>query len=314
MLRLLVLGTSSAVPAHGRLPTAQVLTHAERVYLLDCGEGTQLQLARHHVRLRRLEAIFISHLHGDHIYGLPGLITSMSLFGREQPVRLIGPPGLAAYIHSTLRLSEVNLRYDLVVQECSPTSGTAEVVLENAALRVSAFPLRHRVPCLGYRFDEAPKLPRFDVRRAEADGIPRQLFGLIKRGYPARLPDGTAVDPQPYLSLREPSYSYAFCTDTGPCPEMEPLLSNVDLLYHEATFLHELQARARETGHSTAREAAEVALRVDARRLLLGHFSARYDDLQPLLTEATTVFKHTELAREGVVFTVPAETKSTLPQ
>ncbi len=305
MLSIHILGTSSAVPAHGRHPTAQVVRHDQRVFLLDCGEGTQLQCQRHRVRLRTLELIAISHLHGDHVYGLPGLITSMSIFGREAPIRVVGPPGLDDFLRSVLRSTHANLRFPLEVHEVSPAAGQTTVVYDHARLRVEAFGLSHRVPCLGYRFDAAGKPPAFDAALARADGIPAPLFGLIKRGYPARLPDGSTVSPERYLGRPGPGYRYAFCTDTGPDPQLERHIAGVDLLYHEATFLHALVGRARETGHSTAREAAEVARRARVGRLVLGHFSARYEDLSPLLAEARSIFAPSELATEGAVFHIP---------
>ena len=264
-----------------------------------------MQCQRYRVRLRTLEAILISHLHGDHVYGLPGLITSMSIFGREAPVRVIGPAGLDDYLRSVLRLTHANLRFPLEVHECMPPPGQCTEVYANARLRITAFAQSHRVPCLGYRFDELPKPGRFDAARALADGIPRPLFALLKQGHPARLPDGTAADPARYLGPAEPSYSYAYCTDTGPDPHLADHVQGASLLYHEATFLHALVTRARETGHSTAREAAEVARRARVGHLLLGHFSARYEALTPLADEARAIFANTELATEGAVFTLP---------
>lgn len=305
MLRLQILGTSSAVPAHGRHPSAQVLWHDQASFVIDCGEGTQLQCQRYRVRLRTLEAILISHLHGDHVYGLPGLITSMSIFGREAPLRVYGPKGLDEFVRTVLRLSHANLRFPLEVHEFWPEAGARVEVLRTARLRVTAFAQNHRVPCLGFRFDELPKPGRFDGARALADGIPKALFALIKQGHPARMPDGSVVDPARYRGAAEPSYSYAYCTDTGPDPHLTEQVAGVSLLYHEATFMQALEARARETGHSTAREAAEVARRAGVGQLLLGHFSARYDDLSALLDEARKSFSASELAIEGAVFTLP---------
>lgn len=314
MLSIQILGTSSAVPAHGRHPTAQVVRHDQRVFLLDCGEGTQLQCQRHRVRLRTLELIAISHLHGDHVYGLPGLITSMSIFGREAPVRVVGPPGLDDFLRGVLRHTHANLHFPLEVHEVNPAAGETSTVYEHPRLRIVAFRQSHRVPCLGYRFDAVGKPPSFDAARAQADGIPPPLYGLIKRGYPARLPDGSTVEPERYLGPPGPGYRYAFCTDTGPDPQLERHIAGVDLLYHEATFLHALVSRARETGHSTAREAAEVARRARVGRLLLGHFSARYEDLSPLLAEARSIFAASELATEGAVFHLPTRADTEAPE
>lgn len=298
MFHVTVLGTSSAVPAYGRYPTCQVLAHNERMFLLDCGEGAQFQLQRYRIRLRNLDAIFITHLHGDHVYGLPGLLTSLSIYQREAPLALIGPAGIREFLYGQFKLSDTYLNYELQITELDVYEPPLPVY-ENQWLHVTAFPLAHRIPCNGYRFQEKPRLPRFLGEKAHADNIPREYFHLLKQGNTVTLPDGRSIAPEAYTAAPEASRSYAFCTDTAYRPSLVPFIHDSTVLYHESTFLHDRKARADETGHSTAREAAEIAYAANAGHLLLGHYSARYHDLQPLLDEARSVFPRATLAREG---------------
>lgn len=297
------LGVASATPIYNRHLSAHIVGHNDRAFLLDCGDGTQFQLLRHRVRTRKLDAIFISHLHGDHIYGLPGLLTSMSLGGRKAKLELIGPVGIGAFVYGALRNSEAHLSYELDVQEHVVSDGP-RLVFETEHLEVWAFPLQHRVPCLGYRFQEKPRRRRLLAQEAKDLNIPTAYFHLLKRENEVTLPDGRVIHPDQVLGDAPKAYSFAYCSDTAPYPALAAHIRAVDLLFHEATFISADEARARETHHSTAAQAARTALDAQVNRLLLGHFSARYLELDALLAEAIAVFSSTRLAVEGTVYPI----------
>jgi ribonuclease Z len=283
-----------------------MVMHNSRLFLLDAGEGTQFQLQRYKIRIRNLDAVFISHLHGDHVFGLPGLLTSMSIYGRTDALTVVGPPGIRQYIEFQFKLSDTQLRFALHFTELPlPPRGQLAPAFENRWLSVSCFGLKHRIDCLGYRFDEKPKLPRLDAEKAGALGIPKEYYHLLKQGNTITLADGSVVHPHQVLGQPEPPYSYAYCTDTRYLPEVVTAVQGSSVLYHEATFLHQMLKRAEETGHSTAHQAGQLAQAAGVGHLLIGHFSARYPGLQPLLDEARAVFPHTSLAQEGRVFDIP---------
>ncbi|WP_262249311.1 ribonuclease Z [Parapedobacter soli] len=294
---VLILGSSSATPIYGRHPTAQLINVNEQLYLVDCGEGTQVQLIKYGVKSNRIKHIFISHLHGDHYLGLIGLVSSMHLVGRKDELHIYGPPGLKEIIDLHFLHSQTELRYPLHIHT---TQDEAEgVVFENENLQVSTFPLDHRIACTGFRFDEKKRLPSIDREKVAAVGIPAAYLSSIKRGKDYTAPDGTVYRWQD-LTIAPPSpRSYAYCSDTVRNSAYLPSIQQVDLLYHEATFLHEMLDRAIATYHTTALQAAEIAKEVGAKRLLIGHYSARYKDLKPLLSESKSVFEDTRLALEG---------------
>ena len=295
---LKILGSASATPVLGRHPTAQVLTAGAAQYLLDCGEGTQWRLLENRIRHQRLRAIFITHLHGDHVFGLFGLLGTMHLAGRTEPLALIGPGGLDEILTSQFRHSTTQLAFDLRYTRVDTEAHS--VVYEDAQVRVLSLPMRHRVPCAGYLFEEQPRRANLRKDRLPAGLTPRQLASLAQgedvvdeaRGLTVRHADVAGPAPTPRR--------YAFCSDTRYLPELAALIQGADLLYHEATFLEENRERAHQTYHSTARQAAEVAQAAAVKYLLIGHFSSRYPSLEPLLLEARAVFEHTDLAREGL--------------
>lgn len=293
-----ILGTASATPAFGRNLTAQAVYHNNQLFLVDCGEGTQFQLQRFKIRPRHLKVIFISHLHGDHILGLPGLLGSLNLNGREEPLDLIGPQGLERYLNTTFSLSGTKLGFPLRITALTHPD-FREPVWENERMAVFPVPLLHRLPTYGYRFQEKEKPRRFLVRQAEALNIPPNYFKLLKQGNTITLPDGRSIAPDSVLGERPAAHSYAFCSDTAYFEPLVPYIQGVDVLYHEATFQEEHRARAFETLHSTAKDAAHIARQAGVGRLLLGHFSARYPKLEGLLGEAQAVFPAAALAREG---------------
>lgn len=294
------LGTGAALPARGRYPSAQLVNVNDGLYLIDCGEGTQERMRKAGVNFQRIGHIFISHLHGDHYLGLMGLISSMHLLGRRTDLHVYGPPDLKPIIDIQLRASGTFLRYPLHVHAVEPLSGT--VVHADHRVTVSLLALKHRVPCTGFLFREVLGPRRLRSERLQE--IPLFRRTAVKNGEDLTLPDGRTI-PNAALTLDPaPSRSYAYCSDTAYEPALVPHLQGVDLLYHEATFTTALAARAKETMHSTAAQAARLAADARASELLLGHFSSRYRSADALLQEALAIFPRTALSFEGGVFHV----------
>ncbi|WP_257666106.1 ribonuclease Z [Parapedobacter tibetensis] len=299
---VLILGCSSATPIYGRHPTSQLINLNEQLYLIDCGEGTQIQLVKYGIKSNRIKHIFISHLHGDHYLGLIGLISSMHLIGRKEELHLYAPPALEEIIRLQFLHSQTVLRYPLHFHATQDQS--KEVIFENGAMEVSSFPLSHRIACTGFRFDEKKRLPSINKEKVGAIGIPNAQLPMIKRGHDYIAPDGTVYPWQDLTNASPAPRSYAYCSDTVKTASYLPNIRGVDLLYHEATFLHDMHDRAVDTFHTTALQAGEVATEVGAKKLVIGHYSARYRDLRPLLQESKTTFAETQLAQEGIWFSV----------
>jgi ribonuclease Z len=294
------LGTGAALPARGRYPSAQLLNVRDRLFLIDCGEGTQERLRMARVNMGRITRIFISHMHGDHYLGLMGLISSMHLVGRTAPLDVHGPAILREVIEIQLRASGSYLRFPLHFHAVEHRSG--EPIYRDELVEVTSLALRHRVPCTGFLFREAPH-PRHLIKE-KVGLIPHYARNAVKAGEDLVLPDGQVIPNAELTSPPPPPRAYAYCSDTAYAPELLPFLKGVDLLYHEATFNEALLARAKETLHSTARQAAMIAREAGAGRLLLGHFSSRFKDPQVLLNEAVEIFPNTVLAQEGCSFEV----------
>lgn len=301
-MELLILGSNAAAFAYGRHHTAQVLKYQSKLFLIDCGEGTQIQMRKYKVKLSRLHAIFISHLHGDHYLGLTGLLNTMHLFGRVAPLRLVGPPGLRDILTLQLRYSHTTLTYPIEFTEWLPN--TEMIVYEDAKLTVQTLPLSHKIDCSGYLFKEKPKPLRINRSALPTHLAPSEI-SRIKKGQDVMSVDGTVKYRSADLTLPPlPCSSYAFCSDTQYLPELAERIKGVDLLYHESSFLSEMADRAEQTRHSTAKQAALIAHDAKAGQLLLGHFSGRYKNLDPFLKEARSVFENTELAIEGETFSI----------
>lgn len=294
---LKILGSSSATPAHGRFPTAQLLQIEQYHFLIDCGEGTQFQLLKYHCKLSRISHILISHLHGDHFYGLIGLLSTMNLNGRTASLELYGPPGLLEIITTQFRCSDTRLEYGINFHPLEPRTG---IILEDDHLTLSTLPLHHGIACTGFLFREKPRKRRINPD-ALPGGVAAHQIKRLKEGKDIHDQHGNLLYANAQLTLPpRPPLSYAYCSDTA---YHEPVIAQVagaDLLYHEATFLESEAARAAHTLHSTARQAATVAQLAGVKQLLIGHFSARYKDLAPLLAEARGVFANTQLAVEGL--------------
>ncbi len=297
-----ILGTGAALPARGRYPTSQLVNVNEGIYLVDCGEGTQERLRELGVNFVRILRILISHLHGDHYLGLMGLISSMHLMGRKEPLYIHGPPMLKEIIDLQLRASATWLRYPLHFTPTVPESGAE--VLSDARVRVTALELKHRIPCTGFVFTESPALR--SLRKDRVHLIPHFKRQAVKQGEDLHLPDGASYTNTELTDDPPPQRRYAYCSDTAYEPALVPFIEGVDLLYHEATFTEMLRARAKETMHSTAAQAAKLALAANVGRLLLGHFSSRYKSSEELLQEALPIFPNTMLSDEGMTISVDA--------
>ncbi|MGB3850474.1 MAG: ribonuclease Z [Tunicatimonas sp.] len=295
--QLKILGANSATPAFGRHPTSQLLTVENFHCLIDCGEGCQMQLIRYRAKPSKITHIFISHLHGDHFFGLIGLLNTLSLGGRTDALSIFGPPGLADIIRVQLRQSHTVLKY--------PTHFTAlradasECIYESPQLRVSTLPMDHRIACTGFLFREAPKPRRINKDKLSAD-LSVADFKSLKAGDDLYHPDGTLRSRNQDLTLPpRRSRSYAYCADTRYQASVADLVRGVDLLYHEATFMDAEADLAAARYHSTTVQAATLAREAQVEQLLIGHYSSRYRDLNPLLAEAQAVFPRTQLAQEG---------------
>lgn len=299
---VLVLGNSSATPMFERHPTAQVVNFNEQYFLIDCGEGTQMQLSRYGIKTNRISHIFISHLHGDHYLGLVGLVSSMHLVGRRADLHIYGPEPLQSILDMHFSHSQTVIRYNIIFHITNPQK--EELLFESRMLNIRSFPLVHRIPTTGFRFDEGKRTAILKADMVEKLNIPVAYYASLKKGVDYTDPSGQ-VFPALELTTEPPlARSYAFCSDTVRHPIYLPSIAGVNLLYHESTFLDEMLDRAVETFHTTAKQAAEIALETQADKLLLGHFSARYKNLEPLLQEAKIVFPNVELSQEGKWFLV----------
>jgi ribonuclease Z len=297
-----ILGSSSATPIYNRNPTSQVLNINERLYLVDCGEGTQQQMLRFDVKANRIDHIFISHLHGDHYLGLVGLLSSMHLNGRKKPLKLFGPAHLKEIIDLQLKYSETTLQYDI---EFTVTNSTqAETIITNEDVTVETIPLDHRIACTGFLFREKKRLRKLLKDEIERIGIPVEFYTSLKKGADYMDTEGKLYKNDVLTVDSEAPKTYTYCSDTMVNERYFKQIANSNLLYHEATFLHNMLDRANETHHTTALQAAEVAVKTHAGKLLIGHFSARYKSLDELLEEAQSVFPATGLAIEGKTFMV----------
>jgi len=299
-----ILGSNSAAPAHGRHHTAQSVRIQNLQFLVDCGEATQLQMKKYDVKKNRLSHIFISHLHGDHFLGLMGLISTMHLNGRKHELTIFGPVGLAEIITIQLKYSNTRLNYPVNFIELK--ADVAEVILDNKIVSVSTIPLQHKVACNGFLFKEKPKPWRLIKEKVEQEALSVADINLLKSGKDVKHENGeTKYSVSDFTYPPRKSRSYAFCSDTIYWKEIIPLVKNVDMLYHEATFLHDLIDRAQQTYHTTVKQAATIAKKAEADKLIIGHFSNRYKDLTPLLEEALASFPASYLGEEGLTFSIP---------
>ncbi|RYY33332.1 MAG: ribonuclease Z [Sphingobacteriaceae bacterium] len=297
-----ILGSSSATPIYNRNPTSQALNINDHFYLIDCGEGTQQQMLRFDIKASRIDYIFISHLHGDHYLGLVGLLSSLHLNGRIKPLHLFGPAPLMEIIELQLKYSETTIQYPIEFKITNPT--TPEVIVDNQDIIVETIPLFHRIACTGFIFKQKKRSRRLIKAEIEKLAIPVPYFTSLKKGADYTAPNGTVYKNDMLTLDAEEPKSYAYCSDTMYNENYFEQISNATLLYHEATFLNNMLDRALDTHHTTALQAGEVAVNTNAKKLLIGHFSARYKSLAELLDEARSVFPATDLAIEGKTFII----------
>ncbi len=293
---LTILGTGAAIPAFGRHLTAQVFRQGSFVCLIDCGEGTQMQMMRYGIKMHKIDHVFISHLHGDHFFGLAGFLMTLDLQGRKKTMHIFGPAELKNIIKAQLINS---LSYELIFYTVE--ANHYHLIYENSIIQVFALPMQHRIACTGFLFEEKQALPNILKAQIQAYDIPYQFIDAIKKGAGFRAQNGQYIPHESLVLPASKPLRYAFCSDTAYQEALLPYLQGVDLLYHEATFMHEKLHLATKTGHSTALQAARLAKLAKVKKLLIGHFSARYQDVRPLLAEARAHFKASFLAEEGAV-------------
>lgn len=301
-IELTILGSSSATPTLNRFPSSQYINMLDHHIMIDCGEGTQMQMQRYKIKKSKLRHIFISHVHADHILGLPGLIFSMNLLQRTEPLHIYGPKELFEILDLFIKHSDTTLHFELVYHVTQ--NQEEELLFEDTLIKISSFPLYHRVPTTGFLFREQNRLKKLNKDVCEKLHIPFTYYGDLKRGKDFITPEGKVIPNEDLTYLPGDPVSYAYCSDTRFNPKVADVVTGVDLLYHEATFMHDKLTRAEETMHTTALEAGKIATMAGAKRLLIGHFSSRYDVLYDLLNEARSEFANTELAEEGKHFFV----------
>jgi len=301
-MKIIPLGTSSGKPTLRRNVSALAVVGEGEWWLFDCGEGTQTQIARAGISPQKLAGVFISHLHGDHFNGLPGLLSTMSLDQREKELTLVGPTGIDEYLKLLAKLKICHVNYPLRLREFDAqyfAGGEQELVYESARFTVTTRPLDHRIFALGYRLEEKTKPGRFNLERAKALGIPPgPMYSSLQSGQSITLEDGRMIHPSEVLGPPRPGKVVSYCLDTRPCANAVKLSENADWLIHEATFTEELIEESNHFGHSTAIQAAEIAIEAKARRLLITHFSSRFPDIRLLLEEARSVFPQTVAAED----------------
>ncbi len=297
-----ILGCGSALPTTRHNASSQVVRIGNKQFMIDCGEGTQLQLRKGHVHFSFINHIFISHLHGDHCFGLIGLISTFGLLGRTAPLHIYADPKLEELMRPQLDFFCKGMNYPLFFHHIDTQEHG--IIYEDNTITVETLPQKHRIPCCGFLFKEKPKKRHLIGESVNYYNIPTYMRQAIKDGADFTTPEGETIPNSRLTRDADPSRSYAYCSDTLPCPENCKYMKDVDLLYHEATFAESEKTRAATTHHSTAIEAATIAKEANAKRLIIGHFSSRYDDSNRLQEEAASVFPDTLCADEGMVIDV----------
>ncbi|BDB55357.1 ribonuclease Z [Flavobacterium ammoniigenes] len=299
-MKLTILGCYAATPRTITNPTSQVLEIKNRMFLIDCGEGTQVQLRKNKIKFSKINQVFISHLHGDHFFGLIGLISTFSLLGRTTDLHIYGPKGIKEIIILQLRLSNSWTNYGLYFHELE--SEESEVVFEDDKVLVTTIPLKHRVYTNGFLFQEKVGERKLNMDAVLNHEIESCYYQKIKNGKDIKLDDGRLIANSVLTFDPIEPKSYAFCSDTVFHEDIIPIIENVDILYHESTFLESEVSLANKTLHSTAKEAARIALKANAKQLILGHYSTRYESIDLFKEEAKTIFPEVLLAEDGKTF------------
>ncbi len=298
MLSVTILGNNSAVPAYNRHPTSQVVSHDGTSYLVDCGEGTQIQMIRYKVRRSKISHIFISHLHGDHYFGLAGLINSFNLLSHTQEVHVYGPAPLQQIIEMQFAAAHTFMCYPLHFHTITQN----DVLVDNDKIKISCFRTDHRIECYGFVFEEKMSKRKLLIDRVRQLRIPVTFYSSLQNGLDYITSKGERIKNETVTAAPEKGKKYAFCADTRYDESMIPYIYDADLIYHEATYLDNLRDKAYERFHSTTKQAAAIAKKAAVKKLLIGHFSSKYSSLDTFLKEAREVFPNTELAIEGLTY------------
>ena len=299
-MKLTILGCYAATPRTFTNPTSQILEIKNRLFLIDCGEGTQVQLRKNKIRFSKINHIFISHLHGDHFFGLVGLVSTFTLLNRTTDLHIYGPKGIKEIIKLQLRLSNSWTNYNLFFHELE--SLESEIIFEDEKVLVKTIPLKHRVYTNGFLFQEKIGDRKLNFDAVQNYEIERCYYQKMKNGSDITLEDGRIIENEKLTFDPVPAKNYAFCSDTAYNEAMIPTIENIDVLYHESTFLQSEENLAKKTFHSTAKEAATIALKANAKQLILGHYSTRYENIELFKEEAETVFPEVLLADDGKIF------------
>jgi ribonuclease Z len=299
-LKLTILGCYAATPRTITNPTSQILEIKNRFFLIDCAEGTQVQLRKNKIRFSKINHIFISHLHGDHFFGLIGLVSTFTLLNRATDLHIYGPKGIQEIIKLQLRLSNSWTNYGLFFHELE--SKESEVIFEDEKVLVKTIPLKHRVYTNGFLFQEKAAPRKLNLDAVQNYGIDTCYYQKIKNGKDITLDDGRVIENNKLTFDPIPAKNYAFCSDTAYNEAIIPIIENIDVLYHESTFLQSEENLAKKTLHSTAKEAATIALKSNAKQLILGHYSTRYENIDLFKEEAATIFPEVLLADDGKSF------------
>lgn len=302
MIKVTVLGRASAKPTVTSHPSAQIVNVNEQYYLVDAGEGTQQQMFRRGINPLKLRAVFISHLHGDHVFGLFPLLSTMGLCGRQMPLKVFAPRPFDEMLEFHLKYFDEHLPYQVEWVEVDTTKHSC--IFENKSVEVWSVPLRHKIPCAGFHFKE--RSPELNVHKFKIEKYSLSIAQIVaaKRGEDITLEDGTVVENSELTYLPFTPKSYAYLSDTSRSAVAARRIKGVDLLYHEATYTKEFARDAKERGHSTAADAAQIAVAAEAKALIIGHFSSRYKSPEALLAEAKEIFENTQLAEEGETYTL----------
>ncbi|MFL9483716.1 ribonuclease Z [Chitinophagaceae bacterium LWZ2-11] len=298
MFGITILGNNSALPAYDRHPTAQVVTLNEHLFLIDCGEGTQMQMSQYKIRRSKINHIFISHLHGDHYFGLIGIITSMGLLGREHPLNIYGPKQLKDIIDLQLKVADTELPFPLNFHSLEKDG----IIIDEKKFQVECFATIHRIECWGFIIREKKKPRKIDKEKVLKYNIPAAYYDRLKAGDDYETKEGELIKNETVTIPNTPPVSYAFCADTLYYETIADRVKDVSILYHETTYLKDLSERAAARYHSTTVQAAAIAKKAGVHKLLIGHFSSKYENLDQFLIEAREVFDNTDLAIEGVTY------------
>lgn len=300
MLSVTILGNNSAVPAFNRHPTSQVVSHDGNNYLVDCGEGTQIQMIKYKIRRGKISHIFISHLHGDHYFGLVGLLNTFGLLSHKQELHVFGPSPLQEIIEIQMKVAETVLPYPLFFH----TLTREAVLVDNEKIRISCFPTKHRIECYGFLFEEKEGKRKLLIDKIRKLNIPVSFYSSLQNGLDYITPRGQVIANDSVTASPEPGKKYAFCADTRYDEGLISHIYGADMIYHETTYLDNMRDKALERFHCTTCQAAEIAKKSMVKKLLIGHFSSKYDTLEQFESEARSVFPNSHLAMEGVTYEI----------